>query len=48
MELGFEIPSDYEILDAIGSLDQVELGRLRLTFGENFQVSIDPYIDASH
>jgi len=47
-ELGFEIPSDYEILDAIGSLDQIELGRLRLTFGENFQVSIDPYIDASH
>jgi branched-subunit amino acid aminotransferase/4-amino-4-deoxychorismate lyase len=46
--LGFEIPTDYEILDAIGSLDQVELGRLRLTFGENFQVSIDPYIDASH
>jgi branched-chain amino acid aminotransferase len=29
-------------------LDQIELGRLRLTFGENFQVSIDPYIDASH
>ena len=47
-ELGLEIPSDYEILEAIGSLDQIELGRLRLTFGENFQVSINPYIDASH
>jgi branched-subunit amino acid aminotransferase/4-amino-4-deoxychorismate lyase len=47
-ELGFEIPSDFEILDAIGSLDEIELGRLRLTFGENFQVSIDPYVDASH
>ena len=47
-ELGFEIPSDFEIIDAIGSLDEIELGRLRLTFGENFQVSIDPYVDASH
>ena len=47
-ELGFEIPSDYEILETIGSLDEIELGRLRLTFGENFQVSIDPYVDASH
>ena len=47
-ELGFEIPSDFEILDAIGSLDEIELGRLRLTFGENFQVSMDPYVDATH
>jgi len=47
-ELGFEIPNDYEILEAIGSLDQIELGRLRLTFGENFQVSMDPYVDATH
>ena len=47
-ELGFEIPSDYEILEAIGSLDEIELGRLRLTFGENFQVSMDPYVDATH
>ena len=47
-ELGFEIPNDYEILEAIGSLDEIELGRLRLTFGENFQVSMDPYVDATH
>ncbi len=47
-ELGVEIPSDLEILEAIGSLEEIELGRLRLTFGENFQVSIDPYVDASH
>ena len=47
-ELGFEIPTDYEILEAIGSLEEIELGRLRLTFGENFQFSIDPYVDASH
>jgi para-aminobenzoate synthetase component 1 len=46
--LGVRIPSDVEIYDAIGSLDQIELGRLRLTFGETFQFSIDPYVDASH
>ncbi len=47
-ELGFEIPSDLEIQKAIDSLGQIELGRLRLTFGERFQFSIDPYVDTSH
>jgi branched-subunit amino acid aminotransferase/4-amino-4-deoxychorismate lyase len=46
--LGVRIPSDSEIYETIGSLDQIELGRLRLTFGETFQVSIDPYVDATH
>lgn len=46
--LGVRVPSDTEIYEAIGSLDQIELGRLRLTFGETFQFSIDPYVDASH
>jgi para-aminobenzoate synthetase component 1 len=46
--LGVRIPSDLEIYETIGSLDQIELGRLRLTFGETFQVSIDPYVDATH
>jgi branched-subunit amino acid aminotransferase/4-amino-4-deoxychorismate lyase len=46
--LGLRIPSDSEIYETIGSLDQIELGRLRLTFGETFQVSIDPYVDATH
>ncbi|MEJ6626466.1 MAG: aminotransferase class IV [Actinomycetes bacterium] len=47
-ELGFEIPSDLEIQKTIDSLGQIELGRLRLTFGERFQFSIDPYVDASY
>ena len=47
-ELGLRIPSDSEIYETIGSLDEIELGRLRLTFGETFQYSIDPYVDASH
>ena len=47
-ELGLRIPSDLEIYETIGSLDEIELGRLRLTFGETFQYSIDPYVDASH
>lgn len=46
--LGVRVPSDTEIYEAIGSLDQIELGRLRLTFGDTFQFSIDPYVDASH
>ena len=47
-ELGLRIPGDSEIYETIGSLDEIELGRLRLTFGETFQYSIDPYVDASH
>lgn len=46
--LGYEIPSDAEIFQKLGSLDRVELGRLRLTFGETFQVSVDPYVDTTH
>ncbi len=46
--LGFEIPSDAEIFSKIGSLDRIQLGRLRLTFGGTFQFSIDPYVDATH
>ena len=46
--LGFEVPSDSEIISRIGSLDRIELGRLRLTFGETFQLSLDPYVDSTH
>ena len=46
--LGFEVPADGEILRKVGSLDHIELGRMRLTFGETFQVSIDPYVDTMH
>ena len=46
--LGYEIPSDFEISEAIGSLSDVELGRLRLTFGQRFQVSLDPYVDSKN
>ena len=46
--LGYEIPTDSEIFEKVGSLDWIELGRIRLTFGETFQVSIDPYVDTTH
>jgi len=46
--LGYAIPSDREIFEKIGALDQIELGRLRLTFGETFQVSLDPYVDSNN
>lgn len=46
--LGYQIPSDAEIFQKLGSLDRVELGRMRLTFGETFQVSVDPYVDTTH
>ena len=46
--LGYEIPADSEIFEKVGSLDRIELGRMRLTFGETFQVSIDPYVDTTH
>ena len=46
--LGYSIPSDREIIEKIGVLDRVELGRLRLTFGETFQVSLDPYVDSKN
>jgi para-aminobenzoate synthetase component I len=46
--LGYEIPPDVEIIAAIGNLADIELGRLRLTFGESFQVALDPYIDSIH
>ena len=46
--LGYEIPTDGEIFEKLGSLDRIELGRMRLTFGETFQVSIDPYVDKLH
>ena len=46
--LGYEIPSDFEIFEAIGSLTDVEVGRLRLTFGQRFQVLLDPYVDSKN
>lgn len=46
--LGYSIPSDREIFEKIGSLDRIELGRMRLTFGETFQVSLDPYVESNN
>ena len=46
--LGYEIPTESEIFEKVGPLHRIELGRMRLTFGETFQVSIDPYVDATH
>ena len=48
LALGFSVPSDREIFEKIGRLDQIELGRLRLTFGETFQVSLDPYVESKN
>jgi para-aminobenzoate synthetase component 1 len=43
--LGISIPSEYVINSKISDLGKLRLGRLRLTFGENFTATLIPYVD---
>jgi len=47
LELGIKIPSDAEIIEKISELGKLRLGRLRLTFGDNFFATLIPYVDPS-
>ncbi len=47
LKLGIDIPSEKETKEKVSELGKLRLGRLRLTFGENFCATLIPYVDPS-